>query len=72
MKEALEEAEDTMMDGHNIPIRDDLDDDDDNDDDDLARQVKQSASMSAAQQGYDLTLGENSLPHVSSMHAAEI
>jgi len=37
MKEALAEAEDTMMDSQKLPVRDDLDDDDD-DDDSLGRQ----------------------------------
>ena len=32
MKEALEEAEDTMIDGQKMHVRDDLDDDDDDED----------------------------------------
>ena len=65
MKEdALGEAEDTMMDGQKIPVRDGVDDldDDEVDDEELARRAGaslESSGLAAVQEGgYDLTLGE--------------
>ena len=63
MKEALEEAEDTMMDGQHMPVRDDLESDDE--DDELFRDNQQKTL--AASQGYDLTLGEQQLSKIDTM-----
>ena len=68
MKEALEEAEDTMMSGQHMPVRDDLSDDDE--DDEIFRDNQQKNL--AASQGYDLTLGENQIMRAAAINPDEL
>ena len=58
MNEALAEAEDTMISGQHIPVRDDFSDDDELFEDNQQKHL-------AASQGYDLTLGENQIMHAA-------